>query len=172
MRPCHAADRVEGTSSRLALEGAGASPGELVRRGGAPSARGAAYHAPEGLEGRRRPARLRAEGRVIASVFRAVQPALGSEMETPPNIRRGTRSATQPCPAVRGRGHLGARCRPGGTCASCWTCRETPLPARDSQAAVRVQGRFAALPCPAQAAHPRRRVRSSRCVPWRSSRGT
>ncbi|XBI11648.1 hypothetical protein VPH35_138656 [Triticum aestivum] len=58
-------------ASRLALEGAEVSPGELVRRGGAPSARGAAYHAPEGSEGHRRPARLRAEGRGIASVFHA-----------------------------------------------------------------------------------------------------
>ena len=42
-----------------------------MRRGGAPSVRGAAYHAPEGPEGHRRPARLRAEGRDIASVFHA-----------------------------------------------------------------------------------------------------
>ena len=42
-----------------------------MHRGGAPSVRGAAYHAPEGPEGHRRPARLRAEGRDIASVFHA-----------------------------------------------------------------------------------------------------
>jgi hypothetical protein len=50
VRPCDAADRLERSPPRLALEAVKASLGGLVRRGGAPSARGAASHAPEGPE--------------------------------------------------------------------------------------------------------------------------